>query len=150
MTAVLHIGPPKTATTSLQESVIPHLGRPYQIKPDWVRSLIRNLQVQVPQDLPFNVIVSDESIGEFGYLPPTETSEKLRSVIGGGRVIYSVRDPLEYFYSLYRQKLVNTVLIQDKTLGLHGRYASPRTADSTFDVFLGFYRDGGRGFFATI
>src|SRR4051812_10579020 len=105
MKPVLHIGPPKTATTSLQESVIPHLGRPYQVKPDWVRNLTDSPVFASPALLPPGVIISDERIGGFMKFSPDVIAARFAQVFKSAQVIYVARDPVALFYSLYRQTL---------------------------------------------
>jgi hypothetical protein len=148
MPPVLHIGSPKTGTTTLQEDVIPRLGRPYQIKPAWSRSVSRLLEFERPPSLPDDVIVSDEILGEFATFPPKVIAARLATVFHGATVIFTVRDPVSLFLSLYRQQVINIMSNQHrifKTVGRYGVYLAP---DHVFDVALEDYRVHGRGLFA--
>jgi hypothetical protein len=147
MAAVLHIGPPKTATTALQQFVIPNLGRPYEIKPVWGKLLTRSGKAKIPQ-LPADIIVSDESWGQFSWLPPAKVAARLAAVFPGARIIYTRRDPVELFYSYYRQRVINLVREIENVLSSEGRILAPISADKEFDRMLQLYREHGIGFFA--
>ena len=152
---VIHIGPPKTATSSLQEAVIPHLGRPFQIKPDWMRSLCRDDHF-TPPVLPSNVIVSDERVGGFGRFSPAATAERLAQVFDRGVVVRVRRNPLDLFYSSYRQAIGNAALLLSQTTvppGLQtsdGKPLPPNLPDKYFDFHLKQYRAHRCGFFAIL
>lgn len=146
--SVVHIGPPKTATTSIQNSLLPRLGRPYLIKPDWIKALTKSDSFTAPK-LPSNVVISDESLGEFNAAAPAIIAARLASLLPDAIVIYVARDPVELFKSYYRQKILNTVS------GLSGHIANghvppPMKAADYLNLMQKFYSRQGIGFFATI
>lgn len=147
---VIHIGPPKTATTSLQDAVIPYLGRPYQIKPDWAWQLARQPAFEAPAGLAPDVIVSHESLGDFAAFRPEVIAARLGQVFKDAVVVFAQRDPLDLFYSLYRQKLINTVVISGERLAAGARAIVPRRADTFFDSELQRFRKDGIGFLAML
>lgn len=147
---VVHIGPPKTASTSLQNSVLPHLGRPFFVKPEWTKALSRGEDFERPQ-LPRNAIISDEALGDFSILSPLQVAKRLAKAVGKARVIYVQRDPLQQFYSLYRQALQNGLSIMGLVAG-NTEISSLRvlTPDEFFDQQRVRYKKTGAGFFAII
>lgn len=147
---VAHIGPPKTATTSLQNGIIPNLGRPFQIKPGWAKSLARDQVFVPPRDLPAGLVVSDEALGDFASLPPEVIATRLGEVFDAAVVVMVERDPLEIFYSLYRQKLINGVSTAVKALAATGKYFVPHSANQFFDDELRKFHKRACGFFALI
>ncbi len=148
--SIIHIGPPKTATTSLQESIIPALGRPYQVKPAWTRNLANEARFDPPRDLPLGVIVSDERLGGYLLNSPETIADRLSQVFADAIVVCVIRDPVELFYSLYRQRLLNGVALQRASLAQFGKLVEPGTADQYFDWQREEYSNFKRGFFATI
>jgi hypothetical protein len=106
---ILHIGPPKTASRLLQEQVIPRLGRPYLINPNWSKRFARDIAETVPNALPDDVIVSDAMLGDFAAAPPALVADRLARLSGGGRVVYVVRSPEDLFVAIYRQKLIEGI-----------------------------------------
>lgn len=148
--AVIHIGPPKTATTSLQDSVIPLLGRPFQIKPLWARAVSRRSQFPAYVDVPSGAIVSDEGLGSFWKFSPTVIADRLSVLFEKSTVIYTRRDPTEMFYSFYRQTLMNNLAIQRVVTATKGKPLQPVSADAFFDYSSTALREFGTGFFAVI
>lgn len=143
---IVHIGPPKTASTTLQEIVIPHLGRPFQIKPEWTKLLVRVPEIVLPdRQLEPDIIISDEALGEFLAFPPEIVSQKISHVIPGAKILFIERSPLELFYSLYRQRLVNMAygLAKDPAL-------NPKPADRFFQIQEQEHIQFGAGFFSMI
>lgn len=147
---VIHMGPPKTATTSLQDGVIPHLGRPYQIKPTWATYLARSPAFEPPRDVADDVIVSHESLGDFAMFPPQAIAGRLERVFDDAVVVLTYRDPLELFYSLFRQRLINGVRGAATIYAERKYWPSPNAPDAFFDIELQRFRDEGRGFFSMI
>jgi hypothetical protein len=99
---IFHIGPSKTASTSLQ-AIIPTLGRHYDIKPEWMRSLTRKTIVSkgdFPQ-LPPGTTVSDEVTGDFVGLTPSVVSDRIFNIFGRSIIVLVHRDPEERIQSLY-------------------------------------------------
>lgn len=141
---IVHIGPPKTASTSIQQVLIPKLGLPHQIKPVWCRSLARGEQFTTPIIQPGSII-SDETLGEFLNLPPEAIAPLLFSVVLGAKVVFVRRDPRELFFSLYLQRLLNMAM----ALKDHPEL-KPKTADKFFDICLEQYQRTGTGFLAMI
>jgi hypothetical protein len=143
----LHIGPPKTATTSLQHDVIPLLNHPYLIKPKWGKDVAQRPTFEIPPQ-PDDLILSDEGLGEFIVLPPATVAGRLASVFPGARVIFTRRDPVALFHSYYRQRIIN--LMHDaRALGDRaGRYPGPVAANKEFDRSLKKFDVEGTGFFA--
>lgn len=140
--AVLHIGPPKTATTSLQECVIPYLGKPFQIKPNWTRPVCRSKSFEVPE-LPPDIVVSDERLADFLVFSPHVIAERLAQIFKNALVLFVRRNPLEHFYSVYRQALLNTA----SGFATNG-VRRPIAADQFFDKELERFQNAGVGFFA--
>lgn len=146
---VVHIGPPKTATTSLQDGVIPRLGRPYQIKPDWARALARH-QTFHPPKIAGDVIVSDEILGDFATFVPQVIAERLATVFDDAVIVLVRRDPVDLFYSLYRQKLINAISLSASLIANENQVYVPLSTDAFFDAELAKYRKSKTGFFALI
>lgn len=150
MGVTVHIGPPKTATTSLQNSIIPHLGLPFEIRPAWTNALARSQVMDLPPRLDPDLIVSDEILGDFAMHPPCEIARRLAAVFSGGTILFCVRDPVEMFYSLYRQRLINEVAIQARMMAGQGLRLEPVTpAQFLADQWKDFQRNG-TGFFALL
>jgi len=153
MNAIIHIGPPKTASTALQNAIIPQLGRPFLIKPDWLRPLCHKTDYPTPDisNLPPDIIISDEIIGAFATFSPETVADRLARVFRTATVVFVKRDNVELFYSLYRQILTNVAHVQGKTAA-QGKPLTfaPVTIDSYFDKNLRSYRGGRHGFFAVI
>jgi hypothetical protein len=105
---VIHIGPPKTGSTAIQSGLIPLLGRPYEIKTHWSSALASAQDVEIPP-LPSNVIISDEALGRFKTKPPEKIARKLSDAFPGAVIIYVRRSPVDLFYSVYRQGLINGI-----------------------------------------
>jgi hypothetical protein len=147
---IIHMGPPKTATTSLQDGVIPHLGRPYQIKPVWARDLARNPAFEPPRGVADDVIVSDELLGDFAMFPPQVIAGRLERVFSDAVVVLTYRDPLELFYSLFRQRLINGVRGAAMIFAEKKYWPSPNGPNAVFDIELQRFREEGRGFFSMI
>lgn len=107
---ILHLGPSKTASTSIQE-IIPLLGRPYLIKPKWAKALARLTEIDLPGrgDFPDDIILSDEGLGDFTYLPPLVIAKRLTTLFGPSIIVYVHRESSERLYSLYQQALENGV-----------------------------------------
>ena len=147
MTPVIHIGPPKTASTSLQSAVVPFLGRPFLIRPEWTYDLAKGRPFD-PGAVPADVLLSDEILGEFFGLRPQAIAESLRRVFrNGGLVIYVSREPVAHLMSYYRQQLVNS-LSQLKEGSTPEELGTPSTLDHYFDVMADIYRKHGTGPFA--
>ena len=145
---IIHIGPSKTATTSLQESVIPFLGRPYQVKPAWVHRVTRDEVFQYPElALPSDIVVSDERLGTFVRHPPEVVAERLAAMFPDAVILYVLRNPIELFYSVYRQGLVNFV---DLTRLYGDKSNVPATADYFFKSEWARYHRYGVGFFSML
>lgn len=149
MRPIIHIGPPKTASTSLQNGVIPKLGRPIQIKPPWVKELCRLPTFEGPT-LAADVILSDEMLGDFAFFSPDVIAQRLASVAEDGIIIYVQREPVDLFYSYYRQALRNGVGVQATTLRKFGVMDPPLSIDEYFDSCREKYRQEKNGFFAAI
>jgi hypothetical protein len=149
MRVFIHLGPPKTATTSLQNSVIPHLGLPYEIRPDWTRRVARadifSGAIRPESDL----IVSDELLGDFARFPPEVIADRLATVFRQATVLYAMRDPLELFYSLYRQRLINEIGLQAGLI-LRGKMFYPVNPAEFLAAQWSDCRERGAGFFATV
>src|SRR5579872_5536853 len=101
MKPLIHIGPPKTGSTSLQKFLIPQLGRPFEIWPAWARALARKKTFDAPAALPKNFILSGEGLGDFVIFPPTVIADRLSHVFSDATVIWVHRNPLDHFYSWY-------------------------------------------------
>src|SRR5437016_3291761 len=101
---VLHVGPNKTGTTSLQ-SIIPRLGRPYSIGPDWVKPFCRLPELaHVPQiAVAPGTIISAGLIGEFDNLAPDVIAKRILAVFGPSIIIYVHRNPEERMESFYNE-----------------------------------------------
>lgn len=145
MTAVIHIGPPKTASTSIQNSLLPQLGLPFLVKPEWARELASPDDFTVPE-VPANAVVSDEYLGEFLRAPPEVVCARLARVFpAGGRIVHVHRDPVALFSFYYRQKIVNTAAGAEKLL--RGGMTPVKTdANAFFDEHVGKRRESGTGF----
>jgi len=146
---IIHIGPPKTASTSLQTAVIPKLDRPYQIGPDWCQALMRGEPYQAPPPLP-DLIVSSESLGGFSVLPPGAIAERLAETFKTGRVIFVRRQAIELCYSLYRQRLINFAANLGTFFAAGGTPRRAVTIDNYFDSALATYKSSGIEYFAVI
>jgi hypothetical protein len=149
MGVIVHIGPPKTATTSLQSSVIPRLGLPHQIKPEWSYRLARDEHFDAPVITAQDLIVSDETLGEYLIFSPRVICERLARVFESATVVWVRRDPLKQFYSLYKQGLINTLLKAGSTGRLPPQNEVMKP-DRLFDVLKKQYLREQRGFFASI
>ncbi len=151
MSVTIHIGPPKTATTSLQNSVIPHLGVPFEIKPEWSRTLARAPVVDLSARTERHLIVSEEGLGDFTRLPPETVAERLARVFARGVVVFCVRDPCDQFYSLYRQRLINSASLQVQgRCPSDGLSLSPASPEEYLHLQWQEYRTRGLGFFASV
>ncbi len=146
----IHIGPPKTATTSLQNSVIPRLGLPFENRPEWTRALARDAVFRMPARSDRSVIVSDELLGDFGAHPPKEIAGRLASLFAGGAVLFCVRDPVEMFYSVYRQRLVTEIEIQAEMIRTRGLRYEPVTPAQFLAAQWAAFNRTGTGFFAVV
>jgi hypothetical protein len=149
MSVIVHIGPPKTGTTSLQSSIIPRLGLPYQIKPKWSYNLARQEHFETPEIIADHFIVSDETLGEYLIFSPQVICERLALIFKSATIVWVRRDPLKQFYSLYKQGLINTLL----KFGASGKVPSQSEImgpDRLFDVLKKQYLRGQSGFFASI
>lgn len=146
---IIHIGPPKTGTTALQETVIPHLGLPFQSKPDWMKALIAAPEFAPPATRPDGVIFSDENLGGFFHFPPDMIAQRLAAVFGSALVLFVRRDPVELFYSLFRQALINTVGFVKKAAPVY-RTGKPEDANGFFDKQIAQFQKMHCGFFAII
>ena len=102
MQLTIHIGPSKTASTSLQ-AIMPLLGRPYVIGPDWARTLARAPGVLKFKSVtvPPGTIISDQGLGDFDFHPPRVIADRLSQGFGRCTVIYVIRDYRERLKSLY-------------------------------------------------
>jgi len=149
MSVFIHIGPPKTATTSLQTSIIPHLGVPFAIKPGWARGLARDPGFVPARSHDQDLIVSEEMLGDFGAYPPQQLAARLASMFGDATILFCVRDPLALFYSLYRQRLVNEIELQVEAFKKSWRY-EPATPAQFLASRWAEFRRNGTGFFAII
>lgn len=147
---VVHIGPPKTATTALQEGVIPRLDRPFQIKPQWANDLARKPAFEHPAPLPANIIISDEALGDFSGFVPQVIVERLAQVFTEARIIFVERDPVDLFYSFYRQRLVNGAVMSTKYLMTKGTVFIADTIDGFFDTEFERFKTRGVGVFAMV
>ena len=107
---MLHAGPAKTATKSIQKYLVPSLGRPFQVKPAWTKAVARGREFTPPAPLPAGSIISDENLADFAVLPPTHVAERLARITDGGVVVIVARSPVERFYSLYRQNFINALV----------------------------------------
>lgn len=146
---MLHIGPPKTATTSLQESIIPFLGRPFQIKPAWVKDVSRKKAFRAAVDVPAGAIVSDERLGSFWTFPPTVIADRLSVLFEKSTIIYTRRSPTELFYSFYRQVLMNSLALWPDVANAEQRLRAG-SADEFFNHTLTQFQRSGIGFFAMV
>ncbi len=144
---VIHIGPPKTASTTLQTDLVPFLGRPYQVKPDWARALARGQPFSIAP-LPPDILISDEILADFAVLTPQLVADQLARVIDGGVVIYVKRDRTQLFYSLYRQHLVNGISKMPRQFRETGKVALPVHAAEFCRRFRDEFNRQGTGFFA--
>jgi hypothetical protein len=108
MKPVLHIGPSKSASTSIQ-AVIPHLGRPYLIKPKWAKIIAKAAEFTLPgkPEFPDGLIFSAELLGDFAKFPPREISARLHMMFGPSVIVYVKRDPAELLRSVYNQAVKN-------------------------------------------
>lgn len=149
MSAVIHIGPPKTATTSLQASVIPQLGLPFEIKPGWARDIARAGNCVLTPRHDRDIIASEELLGDFEMYPPAALAARLASMFDEATVVFCVREPLELFYSLYRQRIINEILLQKQALKEAWRY-EPATPAQFLASRWAHFRSSGTGFFAMI
>lgn len=152
MSAVVHIGPGKTATTSIQSALLPRLGRPFQVKPAWSTALSKTPDFPRPDPLPADIIVSDEALGNFGGSPPDAVAERLAWMFPKGTtVIYCSREPVARFLSLYRQVQINHLgVMRDALRAGQLKVYEPMSADATFDIIKRKYETSGTGFLATI
>jgi hypothetical protein len=137
------MGPPKTATGALQRSVIPYLGRPYLFRPPWTKALARGLPFDPPGPLSSDIILSDERLGDFAFLAPSKIAAALSQFLPKATVVFINRDPLQQFYSFYRQGLQNSVAISEET-----RRVDFITPDQFFDQQRVRFARAGCGFFA--
>ena len=148
MSPVLHVGPAKTATKSIQKYIIPNLGRPFQVKPAWAKTLARGEIFAPPATLSNDAIISDENLADFAVFAPAKIAERLAQVANGGLVLLITRDPLERFYSIYRQNFMNALAhIRDQPSKL-GR-ARLLSIDERFELDRRLYNEHGIGFFKT-
>ncbi len=107
MKPVLHIGPSKTASTSLQ-AIIPKLGRPFLIKPVWAKALCREpVAPQLMGGFREGLILSAEILGDFEVFPAPVISQRLLDVFGPSIVVFVHRDPEERLRSFHAQFLKN-------------------------------------------
>lgn len=149
MTVIIHIGPPKTATTSLQNSIVPRLGLSFEIKPEWARALAMAPETDVPRRTDENLIVSDEGLGGFAQCSPETIAGRLARVFRQATVVFCRRKPLDQFYSLYRQRLINSVGVQSRSASA-GSLLSPVSPAQFLDGEWQAYCQAGIGFFASI
>jgi hypothetical protein len=149
MKVFIHLGPMKTATTSLQNSVIPHLGLPYEIRPAWTRALARADTFSGPLRPESALIVSDELLGDFARFPPEIIADRLVTVFRHATVLFGLRDPLELFYSLYRQRLINEIHLQADLIP-RGKMFQPVTPAEFLAAQWSECGERGAGFFAVV
>jgi hypothetical protein len=145
---VIHIGPPKTASTTIQSAIIPQLGRPYAIKTPWTSALAEGRIENIPA-LPDNIVVSDERLGQFRDLAPAEIARSLAQVFPHARIIHIARETVDLFYSFYRQSLINNVAIAMRPAG-KAKLIYPATADGFFEASSHQFARSGCGFIAMI
>lgn len=109
MRPVIHIGPSKTASKSIQW-LIPQMQVPHLIKPDWIKTLCRapSISISPIPGVPDQLIVSAEVVGDFGAQPPKEVSNRLHQAFGPSTVIYVWREPEERCKSAWKQYLKNS------------------------------------------
>ncbi len=121
------------------------------MKPAWVQRVTRDaVFVPPPEPMSSNIIVSDERLGTFVRQSPEATADRLSKVFNDGVVIYVLRNPIELFYSAYRQGLVNFIDLQRQEIEQTGRASLPASADEFFDGEWTRYRKFGVGFFSMI
>lgn len=107
MKTVIHIGPAKTASTSIQ-AIIPLLGRPYEIKPTWAKRLCRTKVEYFPRvEVPPGYIVSEELMGDFDVFPPAVIADRLFKVFGSCTIVFIERDVEERIHSYFAQRKKN-------------------------------------------
>lgn len=100
--------------------------------------------------MPSNLIVSDERLGTFLRQSPAVTAERLSKMFRDAVVIYVLRNPIELFYSAYRQSLMNFIDAEMNALRQHKSFGLPPSADHVFEAEWTKYRKFGVGFFAMI
>ena len=129
MKPVIHIGPSKTASTTLQATVIPNLGRPYQIKPNWTKAIARavNLEIDERVQLKDEAIVSHENLGDFVWVPAQVTAQRILDAVGPATIVFVRRRSVDRFISFYRQMLLHQ--------GWTG-HGKPYSANEAFDVAM--------------
>lgn len=148
MKPIVHIGPPKTGSTSIQETLLPKLGRPLEDRPQWTRDLTRSEVFQPPRHLTNDVIVSDEALGEFARIRPEAVLKRLRQVFTDAIIVIVIRPTADLFLSYYKQQVVNSVPYVHSSLKDGKATIFPRTANDFFDFHKKNYEQHGIGFFA--
>src|SRR5262249_21138034 len=136
VSVILHIGPPKTASTSLQKHLIPRMGLPYQIKPPWSRQLARDAVFELPEISDHNLLLSDEELGHCFSLPAKIVSERLSQIFSAGAVIWIKRNPLEWFISIYRQYLFNQLNNRQLAIQLAEAHPASHSPNHIFRMHL--------------
>lgn len=149
MSVCIHIGPPKTATASLQKSIFPALGVPFENRPAWTRALARDPAFAMPPRDDSDLIVSDEMLGDFAAVSPERLAARLASIFAKAKILFCVRDPLESFYSYYRQRVMTEIELQSQALRKGFRYEPVTPAQFLASQWAELGRSGS-GFFATI
>lgn len=133
----------------MQNSIVPRLGLLFEIKLEWARTLAMAPEADVPRRTDENLIVSDEGLGGFAYCSPETIAERLARVFRQATVVFCRRKPVDQFYSLYRQRLINSVGVQARSAAA-GLLLSPVSAAQFLDSEWRAYRQTGTGFFASI
>ena len=100
--AVLHIGPSKTASTSIQ-AIIPLLGRPYLIKPEWAKLVGQGPLSSKSKrlDVPPEAIISCEQWGDC-EIRPRILAARFHVLFGPCTAVLVHRDAEDRLASFYR------------------------------------------------
>jgi hypothetical protein len=149
MRTVIHIGPSKTASTSLQ-AVIPQLGRPYTIKPSWVKHLCnpRYLLTGSVVAKAKGHIYSDEVLGDFEHISPQLLSDRLMDFFGPSIIIYVNRDSKDRLDSYYKIQQDFYARLKEEVAAKGWQSPSELTMERFLASQQRLYETMGVGFFA--
>lgn len=126
---IVHIGLPKTGTSSLQQNVLPQMCQiaGYDYNPPQYKVFKKNFGVLRDDDIYAlkshmtlqNVVISDEGIVGWNPILWEENAERLLQLVGcEAEIILTLRDPVSLLTSVYLQKLQEGIILQPEELFL--------------------------------
>lgn len=96
------------------------------------------------------MVVSDEVLGDFATFGPNVIAERLGAIFKDAVIVIVHRDPVDLFYSLYRQKLINAISRAASLIAQSDQVFIPLSTDMFFEAELAKYRQSKTGFFTLI